>query len=47
MRGLYETLELTLFLALVFGIVFLFEGEPDVWDSLRASVTNKCVQGEK
>lgn len=33
--GLFSAFELLLILLVVLGLVFLFQGDPDVWDMLR------------
>lgn len=37
MKSLFETVEMILLILLVLGLVFLFTGEPDLWDKLHAA----------
>lgn len=41
-KSLVNTLDLILFVVFVAGLIFLFEGDPDVWDVLHAAAMHGC-----
>lgn len=47
MKDLLKTLDLVLLVALLFGLFFLFSGEPDLWDALHEKAMRWAKQGEQ
>jgi hypothetical protein len=46
MKETDEALALVLLAALAAGLIFLFDGEPDVWDVMRSRAMKSCQQSE-
>lgn len=36
MKDLFEALSIAVLIAIVLGLIFLFSGDPDLWDLLHA-----------